>query len=218
MAVKVLIVDDHRIVRAGIRLFLEDQEDIAVVGEAGNGEEAAALAATLHPDVVILDITMPQVSGLEAIRVIKAAAPDIHVLMLTMHDNERFFAEALAGGAEGYILKGADPEELLDAIRAVARGEAYLNPDQVRQVLAQYRSWAGREPHAAPGLAALSPREHEVLTLIADGRTGKEIAGRLSLSLNTVERHCANIMKKLGLHRRAELIRFALEEQMTLKP
>ncbi len=149
---------------------------------------------------------MPRIGGLEATRRIKAAAPEVHVLMLTMYENERFFSEALAAGAEGYILKGADPEELLVAIRAAAHGEAYLSPDQVQRVLAQYRRWADREPHLA-GLAALA--------LIAEGLTGKEIAARLSLSPNTVERHCTNIMNKLGLHRRAELIRFALREGIT---
>lgn len=213
MAIKVLIADDHRIVRAGIRSFLEGQGDIVVVGEAGDGEEAVALAGTLHPDVEILDISMPRVGGLEATRRIKAATPEVHVLMLTMHENERFFSEALAAGAEGYILKGADPEELLTAVRAAARGDAYLSADQMRRVLADYRRWAGPEQHAST-LGALTPREHEVLALIADGRTGKEIAAQLSLSLNTVERHSTNIMNKLGLHRRAELIRFALREHV----
>ncbi len=214
MAIRVLIADDHRIVRTGIRSFLQSQDDIEVVGEAGDGEEAVALAGTLHPDIAILDVSMPRIGGLEATRRIKAAAPEVHVLMLTMYENERFFSEALAAGAEGYILKGADPEELLVAIRAAAHGEAYLSPDQVQRVLAQYRRWADREPHLA-GLAALSAREHEVLALIAEGLTGKEIAARLSLSPNTVERHCTNIMNKLGLHRRAELIRFALREGIT---
>ena len=214
MAIRVLIADDHRIVRTGIRSFLQSQDDIEVVGEAGDGEEAVALAVTLHPDIAILDVSMPRIGGLEATRRIKAAAPEVHVLMLTMYENERFFSEALAAGAEGYILKGADPEELLVAIRAAAHGEAYLSPDQVQRVLAQYRRWADREPHLA-GLAALSAREHEVLALIAEGLTGKEIAARLSLSPNTVERHCTNIMNKLGLHRRAELIRFALREGIT---
>lgn len=214
MAIRVLIADDHRIVRAGIRSFLEDQQDIEVVGEAGDGEEAIGLAETLRPDVVVLDIRMPGVGGLEATRRIKAAVPETHVLMLTMYEDDRFFTEALAAGAEGYILKGADPEELLVAIRAAARGEAYLSPHQARRVLAQYRRWAEREQRTT-GLAALSPREQEVLALIADGLTSKEIAAKLSLSVNTVERHCTNIMNKLGLHRRAELIRFALQERLT---
>jgi two-component system response regulator NreC len=212
MAVRVLIADDHRIVRAGIRSFLEAQDNIEVAGEAGDGEEAVALAETLHPDVAILDISMPRIGGLEATRRIKAATPEVHVLMLTMHENERFFSEALAAGAEGYILKGADPEELLTAVRTAARGDAYLSADQMRRVLAQYRRWADHD--RASSLTALSPREHEVLALIADGLTGKEIAARLFLSLNTVERHCTNIMNKLGLHRRAELIRVALEEHI----
>lgn len=214
MPVRVLIADDHRIVRTGIRSFLQNQEDIEVVEEAGDGEEAVALTEALRPDVVILDIRMPGLGGLEATWRIKALVPEAHVLMLTMYEDERFFTEARAAGAEGYILKGADPEELLVALRAAARGEAYLSPHQARRVLAQYRRWPEREQRTA-GLAALSPREQEVLTLIPEGLTSKEIASRLSLSVNTVERHCTTIMNKLGLHRRAELIRFALQERLT---
>lgn len=210
--IRVLIADDHRIVRTGIRSFLQDQKDIEVLGEAGDGEEAIALARTLRPDVAILDLNMPRLGGLDAIRRIRAEMPEVHVLVLTMYEDKRFFLEALNAGAEGYVLKGADPSELLAAIRAAARGGAYLTPGQARQVLAEYHH-AG-EPDEA-GRAALSAREREVLTLIAEGLTGKEIAERLHLSPNTVERHRTNIMNKLGLHSLAELIRFAIREGLS---
>ncbi len=210
--VRVLIADDHRIVRTGIRLFLQDKEDIEVLGEAGDGEEAIALARTLRPDVAILDLNMPHLGGLEAIRRLRAEMPEVHVLVLTMYEDKRFFLEALNAGAEGYVLKGADPSELLTAIRAAARGEAYLTPDQARRVLAEYRQAGDLD---AAGRASLSAREREVLTLIAEGLTGKEIAERLYLSPNTVERHRTNIMNKLGLHSLAELIRFAIREGLS---
>jgi DNA-binding NarL/FixJ family response regulator len=212
MAIRVLIVDDHRIVRAGIRSFLENQSGIDVVGEAGDGAEAVAMARSLRPDVVLLDISMPGMGGLEATRRIKADVPDVHVLALTMYDDKRFFLEALTAGAEGYVLKGADPAELLAAMHSAARGEVYLTPGQAKLLLAGY---SGGTDKAQGTLAALSARERQVLALIAEGLTGKEIAERLFLSPNTVERHRTNIMNKLGLRNRAELIRFAIEKGAT---
>ena len=210
MPVRVLIADDHRIVRAGIRAFLEGKPEIVVVGEAGTGEEALAMARTLRPDVAVMDLNMPGIGGLEAIRRIKREAGEVHVVALTMHGDERFFLEALAAGAEAYVLKGADPVQLLEAVRAAAAGTAYLTPEQAKRMLAEYRRAGERETdESGPGLSA---REREVLTLIAEGLTGKAIAERLGLSPNTVERHRTNIMNKLGLHNRAELVRFAIRE------
>ncbi|MHB8731239.1 MAG: response regulator [bacterium] len=212
MPIRVLIADDHRIVRAGIRAFLEGKQDIAVVGEAGTGEEALALARTLRPDVAVMDLNMPGIGGLQAIRLIKAEIGDVHVVALTMHGDQRFFLEALAAGAEAYVLKGADPAQLLEAVRAAAAGTAYLTPEQATRMLTEYRRAGEREADGAG--PALTAREREVLTLIAEGLTGKAIADQLSLSPNTVERHRTNIMNKLGLHNRAELVRFAIRERL----
>jgi DNA-binding NarL/FixJ family response regulator len=212
MPIRVLIADDHRIVRTGIRAFLESKQDITVVGEAGTGEEALALAQALRPDVAVMDLNMPGMGGLEAIRRIKEEAAEVHVVALTMHGDQRFFLEALAAGAEAYVLKGADPAQLLAAVRAAAAGTAYLTPDQAQRMLAEYRRAGERETEGTG--AALTAREREVLTLIAGGMTGKAIAEQLSLSPNTVERHRTNIMNKLGLHNRADLVRFAIRERL----
>jgi DNA-binding NarL/FixJ family response regulator len=212
MPIRVLIADDHRIVRAGIRAFLEGKQDIAVVGEAGTGEEALTLARTLRPDVAVMDLNMPGMGGLAAMQRIKSEVAGVHVVALTMHGDERFFREALAAGAEGFILKGADPAQLLEAVRAAAAGTAYLTPEQATHMLAEYRRGGEREAEGSGG--ALTAREREVLTLIAEGLSGKAIAERLGLSPNTVERHRTNIMNKLGLHNRAELVRFAIRERL----
>jgi DNA-binding NarL/FixJ family response regulator len=212
MPIRVLIADDHRIVRAGIRSFLESKQDIAVVGEAGTGEEALALARALRPDVAVMDLNMPGMGGLQSIRLIKEQVGEVHVVALTMYGDQRFFLEALAAGAEAYVLKGADPAQLLAAVHAAAAGTAYLTPEQAARMLTEYRRAGEREVEGSG--PALTAREREVLTLIAEGLTGKAIAEQLGLSPNTVERHRTNIMNKLGLHNRAELVRFAIRERL----
>jgi two-component system response regulator NreC len=213
VAIRVLLVDDHAIVRAGLRMILASEEDMALVGEAADGAGALRMTEEMHPDVVVMDITMPGMSGFETIRRLKEAVPDSQVVVLTMHEDERYFFQALEAGASGYVIKGAAPAELLTAIRAARDGQAYFCPSLARQMLDDYlrRADAGMEKEKDV-LSKLSDREKEVLKLIAEGRTGREIAGLLYLSPNTVERHRANIMDKLSLHNRAELIKFAIRK------
>ncbi|MBI4321777.1 MAG: response regulator transcription factor [Chloroflexi bacterium] len=210
---RVLIADDHAIVRAGIRLLLESQPDMEVVGEAHDGEEAVRAAQELTPDVVLMDIAMPGVSGLEATKLIKEKNQGIQVLALTMLENERYFFEILHAGAAGYVVKGASPAELISAIRAVHQGQSYLYPSLAKRLLDDYlkRVEKGEEKDSYDGL---TEREREVLKLIAEGRTGREIADALCLSINTVERHRANLMGKLNMHSRAELIKYAIRKRL----
>ncbi len=206
---RILIVDDHAIVRAGLRLLLQAQPDLAVVGEASGAEEAFRAVREVRPDVVLMDIAMPGTTGLEATRRIKAEHPGVQILALTMHENEQYFFEMLHAGAAGYVVKGAPPEELIDAIRSVTRGQAYLSPPLTRRLLDDYLS---RVKEGQPPGDPLTEREREVLRLIAEGLTSKEIAARLAISPYTVERHRANAMAKLNLHNRAELIRYAIRK------
>ncbi|MBI2455687.1 MAG: response regulator transcription factor [candidate division NC10 bacterium] len=204
---RVLVADDHAVFRAGLRLLLEAGGDMEVVGEAGDGLEAVEKALTLQADLVLMDLAMPTLNGVEAIRRIKERQPRMPILALTMHEDDRYFFRALQAGASGYVVKGSRAEELLTAIRVVCRGEVYLYPSVARRLLEEYRD-GGR---VTGGRAeTLTPREREILQLFAEGRTGKEVADRLCLSPHTVERHRANIMGKLGLHNRAELVRYAI--------
>jgi two-component system response regulator NreC len=205
----ILIVDDHAIFRAGLRLLLERQPDLTVVGEAASGQEALRAVKELRPDLVLMDVAMPGMNGLEATQRIKTDSAGSQVLALTMHENEQYFFQMLHAGAAGYVIKGAPPEELIEAIRSVTRGQAYLSPPLARRLIDDYldRVKEGQLP-ADP----LTDREREVLRLIAEGLTSKEIASRFSISPHTVERHRANAMGKLDLHNRAELIRYAIRK------
>ena len=209
--IRVLIVDDHAIVRAGLRLLLNSQPDIEVVGEAENGKEGLARALKLSPDVVLMDINMPDLNGIQATRAIKEALPESRVLALTMHDDSRYFFQMLKEGALGYVLKGAEPSELLSAIRAVYQDKAFILPDLARQLLDDYldRLRAGDEQDS---YSKLTTREREVLKLIGEGHTGREIGEMLFISLNTVERHRTNLMDKLGMHNKSQLNRFAIRK------
>ena len=209
--VRVLIADDHAIVRAGVRLILESEPDIEVAGEAHDGLETLELAERLSPDVILMDISMPRMSGLDATREVTKAMPAIRVLGLTMHEDDRYFFEMLEAGASGYVVKGASPEELLSAIRAVARGQAYIHPSLAGKLLDDYlhRVNTGEERDSFGGLTR---REQEVLTLIGEGDTSREIAEKLVISVNTVERHWANIMEKLDLHSKTELVKYAIRK------
>lgn len=205
-SVRVLIADDHTIVRSGVRLLLSAEPDIDVVGEALDGAEALALTETLRPDVVLMDISMPGMDGLEATRHIKARWPDIHVLVLTMHRSDEYFFEMLKAGASGYVLKGAETSELIRAVRVVSRGEVFLYPTMAKKLLSDYLT---RVEGSVEPSQSLSPREKQILRLLAEGYSNKEIAENLVLSPSTIHTHRNNLMKKLGLTSRRELIQYA---------
>ncbi|WPD18136.1 response regulator transcription factor [Thermaerobacter composti] len=209
--IRVLVADDHAILRDGIRTLLEAQPDIAVVGEAADGREAVELARRLRPDVVLLDIGMPGMNGIEATRAILKERPETRVLILSMHDNEEYIFPILEAGAAGYVLKRSAATELVSALRAVVQGHTILHPDVAAKVV----SGAGRRPKEAPTgrprrVDGLTERETEVLTLIAQGLTNQEIADRLFISIKTVQAHRSNIMEKLDLHDAVELTKYAI--------
>lgn len=205
---RILICDDHAVVRAGLRLILEQEAGFEIVGEAASGEELIAEAGRLRPDIVVTDLSMPGLGGLEALPRVRQIAPEAKILVLTIHEDEAYFFRALEAGAAGYVLKGASAEEFLAALRLVARGGVPVPPTLGQRLLADYTDRTkGSLP---PNHAQLSPREREVLSLVADGRMNKEIAERLSISVRTVERYRASIMNKLGLHNRAELVAYAV--------
>ncbi len=209
--IRVLIVDDHAIVRAGLRLLLNSQPDIEVVGEAENGRESLARIQELKPDVVLMDISMPDMGGIEATQAIKESFPETRILALTMHEDARYFFQMLKGGALGYVLKGADPNELLSAIRAVYQDKAYILPDLARRLLDDYLKRL-KEGEEQDSYSKLTTREKEVLKLIGEGFTSREIGEMLFISVNTVERHRTNIMDKLGMHNKSQLIKFAIRK------
>jgi len=207
--IRVFVVDDHTLIRQGIVGLLESQPDIEVVGQAGNGREAVASFEAVSPDVVLMDIAMPGISGLTATREIKERRPDVRVLILTIHDREDYLFQALRAGAAGYVLKGADVQDLLAAVRTAYRGEIYLYPSVTSTLVADYlRRARGGEDRAT--YDGLSDREREILHLIAQGKTSPEIAAELFLSPHTVQSHRDHIMAKLDLHSKAALIKYAI--------
>lgn len=205
--IRVLLADDHTLVRAGIRGLLESIDGVEVVGEAGEGHEAIRLAEALRPDVVLMDVGMPVLNGLEAAGRLASLDASIRVVILSMHNSEEYVLRALRAGCAGYLLKASAVSELEIAVRAVARGETYLSPAVSKQVVADY---VGRTGGAKDPLDALTPRQREILQLVAEGHTSKAIAQRLGLSFKTVEAHRAQIMERLGLHDLTALVRFAV--------
>lgn len=203
--VRVLLADDHTIVRQGLKLILSAHPDLEVVGEAANGNEAVELARKLHPDIVLMDVAMPEVNGIEATKRMVQAEPRLKVLVLSMHKEGVYVREILRAGARGYILKDAIDTELLDAVRSVARGDGYISPAVSGALLSDYRK------NVTDPLDLLSNREREVLQLIAGGKTNKEIATSLNLSVYTVDSHRGKVMEKLNLHSTGELVRFAIK-------
>ncbi len=202
--ITVLLADDHAMVRKGFRLILEAQSDMRILGEASNGREAVELAESLQPDIVVMDVAMPELNGIEATRRIVAANPRARVLALSMHKDSVYVREILRAGARGYLLKDSIDSDLVGAVRAVAKGEGYLSSAVSEAVLSDYRK------HVSDPLDLLSSREREVLQMIAEGKTNKDIAGTLNLSVYTVDAHRGKIMEKLNLHSAGELIRFAV--------
>ncbi len=202
--IRILLADDHALVRQGFRMILAAQPDMEIVGEAGNGREAVELAEKLQPDIVIMDVTMPELNGIEATRRITTAAPRARVLALSMHKDSVYVREILRSGARGYLLKDSGDADLIGAVRSVAKGEGYLSPAVSDAVLTDYRR------HVTDPLDLLTSREREVLQMIAEGKTNKEIATTLNLSVYTVEAHRGRVMEKLNLHSTGELVRFAL--------
>jgi two-component system response regulator NreC len=200
-----LLADDHTIVRQGLKLILSAQPDFEVIGEAANGREAAELAEKLRPDIVLMDVAMPELNGIEATRRMVAANSRIKVLVLSMHKEAVYVREVLKAGARGYILKDAIDTELLNAIRSVARGDGYISPAVSGALLSDYRQ------NLTDPIDALTGREREVLQLIAEGKTNKEVATKLNLSVYTVDSHRGKIMEKLNLHSTGELVRFAMK-------
>jgi len=221
--IRVLLADDHDILRQGLKLLLGMQPEMEIVGEARTGLEAVEMAHKLKPDVVVMDITMAGMDGLEACQRIRSQIPETQVLMLTMHESEEYFLQALRMGAAGYLIKKVAPTELHMAIRAVAKGGAFLYPGLAKALIRAYvadspaiagtslrNQERAQTANLAQELRVLTPREVEVLTLVAEGRTNQEIANQLVLSVKTVQAHRANVMEKLGLHDVTHLVRFAI--------
>jgi DNA-binding NarL/FixJ family response regulator len=206
--IRILLADDHALVRRGVRLILEDSPGLRVVAEASDGAEAVALARTVDVDLVVLDVAMPRMTGLQAAREISRRGVHPHILMLSIYDNEQYFFEALKAGASGYVLKSVADQDLIKACHAAVRGEPFLYPNVMRALVRTYLDRVRRGEPLPVNL--LTPREEEVVKLIAEGHSSKDIADRLTISLKTVERHRANILEKLGMRDRTELTRYAI--------
>jgi len=210
--VRVLLVDDHQMVRQGLIFFLSTQPGIVVVGQAGSGEEALRQIDTLLPDVVLMDIVLPQMNGIEALRRISAAHPEINVIMLSSFIDDVKLKEAIEAGAAGYLMKDVDPEELAAAVHATRRGELYLHPKAARRLAEMMRPGPGEEQEPSPDV--LTEREREVLELVTRGLSNQEIALQLNITLKTVKAHVSSILQKLGLENRVQATLYALRHQI----
>lgn len=214
MIIRVLLADDHRIIREGLRALLAGQEDMEVVAEADNGQATVSLTRELKPDIVVMDVSMPNLNGIEATRKVLAEVPGVKVIALSMHRDEPFVEKMLCAGASGYLLKDCAAEELCDAIRAVVANHVYLSPDIAGVLVKDYlHRLSGKSP--AQGGPSLTPREREVLQLVAEGKTSKQIASILDVSVKTVDTHRRQIAEKLNLHSVAELTKYAIREGLT---
>lgn len=208
--ISILIADDHTLVRSGLKLILAEQPDFRLVGEAATGEEAVTRARELQPDVILLDIGMPGMNGLDAARLIRAEVPATRIVVLTMYDDEEYLQQFLQIGAAGYVMKQAADTELVSAIRTVQRGESFIHSSLTHQLIQLYLKQSQPVPAPTPQRQELSPRETEVLRLVALGYSAQQVAAELGISVSTVETHRAHIGEKLGLHGRAQLVRYAL--------
>jgi len=211
MSIRLLLVDDHAVIRAGIRVLLESQPDLEIVGEASDGAQALAMAKDLLPDIVVMDITLPDMSGVEATRQIKQTNPQIAIVALTIHEDEQYFFEMLQAGASGYVPKRAAPDDLINAISVVYKGDVYIYPSLAKLLVTDFLIRSKEEAGPTP-MNGLTPREQEVLEALAEGKSNEEIAETLSISRHTVARHRENLMRKLGLHNRSELVKYAIRK------
>lgn len=203
---RILIADDHAVVRAGLRAVLQTNPELELAGEASGGLEALELVQQIHPDVLVLDLSMPDLDGISVTRQVKETNPQTRILILTVHEDEALLREAIKSGASGYILKRAAESELVSAIQVILRGDLYVDPSLLRSLLDEQAKSKPAQPEL---VEPLTPREVDVLKLIVEGYTNRQIAEKLSISTRTVEGHRANLSEKLGLHSRVELVRFA---------
>ncbi len=211
MTIRLLLVDDHAVVRSGLKMLLSGQKEMEIVGEAASAAQALSETERVQPNVILMDIGLPDKTGIEATRAIKSKFPDVKIVALTIHEDEEYFFQMLNAGASGYVPKRAAPEELITAINAAAIGEVYLYPSLAKLLVRDFLS-AERPAEEKLNLDGLTEREHEVLTHLAEGASNDEIASSLVISPKTVERHRENIMRKLNLHSRAELVRYAIRK------
>ena len=207
MATQLLLVDDHKVVRSGLRMLLDNEADLTIVGEAGTGQEALQLVEQLQPDLVLMDIGLPDMSGIEVTHQVKQRWPNIAIVALTIHEDEEYFFKMLQAGVNGYVTKRAAPEELLTAVRTTIEGGVYLYPSLAKLLVTDYL--AGERPDKLDGL---TEREQEILAHLAEGASNEAIADTLNISQKTVSRHRENIMRKLNLHSRADLVKYAIRK------
>ena len=210
--ISLLLVDDHEVVRSGLRMLLENQSDFVIVGETGTGRGAMQLAQQLQPDVILMDITLPDISGIDATRQLQNEGNPAKVIALTIHEDEQFFFQMLQAGASGYVPKRAAPADLLDAIRTVHKGDVYIYQHLTKILVNDFLNRANEEPEKKEAMDGLTPREQEILVAVAVGDSTDEIAEKLSISKHTVARHRENLMQKLGLHNRSELVKYAIRK------
>ncbi len=210
MTIRLLLVDDHAVVRSGLKMLLENERDVEIIGEAASASEAIEATLRLKPNVILMDIGLPDLSGIDATREIKKRVADVAIVALTIHEDEEYFFKMLEAGASGYVPKRAAPEELLTAIRAAATGQVYLYPSLAKLLVRDFLD--GGRASGESASSELTDREQEVLTYLAEGASNEEIAASLVISPKTVARHRENIMRKLNLHSRAELVRYAIRK------